>query len=254
MNRVHGKYKLNDDLVIFWNYLDSTNKESLNSHHYTCLNASGEYENINYVHYLNSNSNSLYYVTLSHGKGIEDAINEMLYADDINKNDSTIKKAIDIWYEKYMINYTSYLEDTIYCNHRNIDSYGGWNSTISDKLTFKTNSKTTNIYCLNKTDSFSTINEKAMLKYPVGMFTSPEMYLLGNSTIIKNNNWSWLLSAASFPDASWSRSILTSGAVYWMPVSTDLGVRPAISLKPGTEYISGDGSMTNPYIVDTSSN
>ncbi len=28
------------------------------------------------------------------------------------------------------------------------------------------------------------------------------------------------------------------------------GVRPAISLKPGTEYVSGTGSMANPYIVD----
>ena len=30
----------------------------------------------------------------------------------------------------------------------------------------------------------------------------------------------------------------------------ELGVRPVISLKPGTEYISGTGSKDNPYIVE----
>ena len=29
------------------------------------------------------------------------------------------------------------------------------------------------------------------------------------------------------------------------------GVRPVISLASGTEYVSGDGSMENPYVVDT---
>lgn len=27
------------------------------------------------------------------------------------------------------------------------------------------------------------------------------------------------------------------------------GVRPVVSLKPGTEYTSGDGSYTNPFVV-----
>ena len=33
-----------------------------------------------------------------------------------------------------------------------------------------------------------------------------------------------------------------------------LGVRPTISLIPGIEYTDGDGSMANPYVVDTSGN
>ncbi len=32
---------------------------------------------------------------------------------------------------------------------------------------------------------------------------------------------------------------------------TEIGVRPVISLKPGTMYTLGDGSRDNPYIVDT---
>ena len=28
------------------------------------------------------------------------------------------------------------------------------------------------------------------------------------------------------------------------------GVRPAVSLKSGTEYISGDGSVTNPFVIN----
>jgi len=36
-------------------------------------------------------------------------------------------------------------------------------------------------------------------------------------------------------------------------VSDAYGVRPAVSLKPGTEYTGGDGSMANPYKVELGS-
>ena len=50
----------------------------------------------------------------------------MLY-DNVNVNDSTIKTEIESWFEKNLLNYEKYLEDTIFCNDRSIYELGGWN-------------------------------------------------------------------------------------------------------------------------------
>ncbi len=47
-------------------------------------------------------------------------------------------------------------------------------------------------------------------------------------------------------------NVLTlSGNVTGWNASYSNGVRPAISLRPGIEYLEGDGSMDSPYIIDT---
>ncbi len=53
----------------------------------------------------------------------------MLYKDDVNTNNSTIKSAIDNWYSNNMTQYTNYLEDTVWCNDRSMDNKesNGWN-------------------------------------------------------------------------------------------------------------------------------
>ena len=51
---------------------------------------------------------------------------------------------------------------------------------------------------------------------------------------------------------SLARIANSSGDMTYGSVSDySYGVRPAISLKPRIEYISGEGSMANPYIVAT---
>ena len=65
---------------------------------------------------------SPYYFELNSGKDIETIINEMLYANDVNKYNSAIKSVIDLWYSKYMRQYTKYLEDTVWCNERSISN------------------------------------------------------------------------------------------------------------------------------------
>ena len=182
----------------------------------------------------------------------------MFYANDVNTKNSTIKIGIDKWYVKYLSNYDNYLEDKNFCNNRTIKSLGAFNPNggglieMSRILQFK-ESDTTDIdlSCTNETDQFSTLNPKAQLTYKVGLMSGSEVYLLNNGKTISTGSSYWLSSPHSFyGNTSYANTVYSSGAVYNSNVYGSDGVRPTISLKPGTTYLSGNGSMTSPYKVN----
>ena len=262
-----SKYVLdNDTSITLWDITDSTNQTKLNNAHYTCLNESGECTTIAYFYFIGKYETD--YINISNGKSIENAKNEMLYNDNINTTNSTIKAGIDAWYEKHMTGYTELLEDTIFCNNRNINDFGGWNPNggiITSDLYFENYSSNSDLSCTNITDKFSVANPKATLTYPVGLLTSPEIHLFNNNNIRKTGHDYWLASPGSFfgdcrrnncygnifdnSIALVSRVNSTGDHSYYHLLS-DMGVRPAISLKPGTEFIAGSGCMSDPYIID----
>ena len=149
-----------------------------------------------------------------------------------------------------MTNYTSNLEDIIFCNNRNINNLGSWDpngGSVSSELLFNNND--TNLNCTNITDKFAIANEKANLSFPVGLISIQEGRLLTNTNILKSSGNYWTLSPSYiFIDRSYNSIINDNNSS--SRVSYSLGVRPVISLKPGTEYASGSGSMADPYIVD----
>lgn len=247
----NGTYKLNDEgSVMFWNMDDSSNRTLLNNAHYTCFNESGECTTLYYIYYVSGTYS--YYIQLNDGKNVSDALDEMLTADDVNTTNSTMKNAVDAWYERYLLDYTDYLEDTIFCNDRSIRSLNGWNpngGSVSSSLQFKEYNVTSDLSCANITDQFSTQNEKAKLTYPVGLMTSPEMNLLGNSELRRTGQYYWLASPYYFFYSADGRSVYSTGNLDSNYVSGAYGVRPAVSLKAGTEYSSGNGSMESPYVV-----
>ncbi len=251
------KYFLNDDnAVTFWDTSDSTNKTSLNNAHYTCFNQTGKCTEISYIYYLTETNP--YYINIADGKNIDDAKNEMLYNDDVNTKDSTIKTGVDLWYKKYLLEYSDYLEDTIFCNGRSQSdsSTNGWNPNGGKLSTYSSMrfSGSTNLNCPKETDQFSTLNDKAKLKYKVGLLSYGEAYLLNNDNIRKTGQYYWLSSPNGYmSNSAIEYEVTNSGNPFGNSHVTNAreGVRPAISLKPGTEYVDGDGSMANPYIVDT---
>ena len=246
----NGKYYLSGEQQTIPDWASDYNKTS--NTHYTCWNTSGECETISYIHF--AYFQTAYYINLTGGKSVSDALVEMLSADNVNTTNSTIKTVIDNWYKQNMLSYTSYLEDTIFCNDRSIRELGGWNpnggSTFS-VLRFKEYSVGSDLSCTNETDKFSVSNPKAQLTYPVGLASSPEMNLLGNDTLRKTGQKYLLASPISFDigEMTWN-AVNESGAIknnYY-----NSGVRPSVSLAPGTKYIAGgDGSMENPYVVNT---
>lgn len=259
----NGKYVLNNDSVTYWNISDSNNYNKISNYHYTCLNETGICDSVSYVYYISPpiglSDVNYFYINLTSGEDINTALNKMLYADDVNKYDSTIKRAIESWYKTNLSNYTQYLEDTIYCNNRNISNLYGWSPTgsvtESDYLEFAEFGSSSNLYCPNITDRFSISNEKAKLKYPIGLMTSAEMNLLNNdkARIIDYFNGYWLMSPSSFYISGARQKEISTSGISSDYVEYNNGVRPAISLASGTGYLSGDGSMDNPYVVDTDS-
>ena len=251
----NGTYTLTETVTInsdTW----STNSANVNTHHYTCLTNGNSCTSVYYVYYIHDGTS--YYITLTGGKSVEDALNEMLYADDVNKKDSTIKAYIDKWYEeKIKGKYEDKLEDTVFCNDRSMynESSNGWNpnsGSTSTYLYFK-NSNTSNksLECANETDRFSVNNTKARLKYPIGLLSAPELRLAnyGSSHYFNSGQNVWLGSPNFFIDTAYVRDVDYFGWNYDYAGSMR-GVRPAVSIKPGTIISSGDGSYTSPFVID----
>ena len=249
-----GKYTLNSDNLTLWDTITSDSSTSLATHHYTCFDTTGECGTIAYVYY--NSSGQLYYINLTDGKSVNDALNEMLSNNNINQTNSTMKTGIDAWYKRYMASYTSKLEDTIFCNDRSIKTLNGWNpdgGSVTSYLQFKNYSLNSDLSCTNTIDKFSLSNSNAQLTYPVGLLTYPETYLLNNNNIRKTGQSYWLASPSSFSNDYYyavGRNVYSAGFLSNIYVYNARGVRPAVSLTPGTEYASGNGSMADPYVVE----
>ena len=113
-------YTLTGDIVSIWDLFDSNNFANLSTHHYTCFDNGTSCTTLGYI---SKQSGYLTYYTLLTGvTNINAAIDDMLYANNVNTKDSTIKKAIEAWYARYLSDYDYYIEDTLFCNNRTITS------------------------------------------------------------------------------------------------------------------------------------
>ena len=250
-NNNNGTYTLTGTkTVATW----SSGYNTINNNHYTCMTTGTTCSSIYYVY--KTSSSYAYYITLTNGKSVNDALNEMLYADDVNKNDSTIKAYIDSWYEsKIKGKYDKKLEDTVFCNDRGILNLNGWNPNGGDttqSLQFKKdNTSNKSLVCTNETDRFSISNPKAKLSYPIGLLSIPELSLAGyrSGHYFNNGNSVWLGSPFSFDYFNAGVRMAYSGGFGGSYVSSSGGVRPSVSLKPNTEFTKGDGSFTNPFVI-----
>ena len=252
----NGTYTLTDTITINSNNW-STKYSTINNNHYTCFTDGTTCTSLYYVYY--TTSSTAYYITLKNGKLVDDALNEMLYADDVNKNDSIMKAYIDDWYKTNMTSYTDKLEDIVFCNDRAILNKNGWNpngGSTTSYLYFKNYSTNYSLACANETDRFSVSNNKAKLTYPVGLLSAPEVWLAYRNAsystyYLKSGNLYWLASPYFFNNGyAANKYVYLSGELYSNTVNSKVGVRPVVSLKPGTEYTSGDGSYTNPYVIE----
>ena len=168
-----------------------------------------------------------------------------------NRNNSTIKSAIDSWYRSNMTSYTSDLEDAIWCNDRSKSSsylgYGNWTTYYKAY-----NRSTPSLTCTNANDRFtvSTSNGNGALTYPVGLLTYDEYVLAGRTTGYLNTGTEWwtLTPYAYVASASGSEARNYVGTSYYA-VGTSKGVRPAIVLKYGAKRTSGSGTTSDPFVV-----
>ena len=255
----NGSYTLNNT-VQFADVSDSTNQTLLNTHHYTCFNATdATCTELYYIYYL-YNTSTLYYIKLNGNETGPDALNKMVINNDINVKNSHIKGAIDWWYEQNIKNteYESKLEDTIFCNDRTIDDLGGWSETGTlGELKFNAYDDKYYLKCPNKRDAFTVSDSNkgnAALTYPVGLLTTAEHSLTGNYTANNTGANYWASAPYYFNhNLAFERFVYSSGNYYYS-VYKVYGARPVVSLLPGTNFkAGGDGTASNPYEVDMNS-
>ena len=246
----NGTYTLKDTkTVATW----SSGYNTINNNHYTCMTTGTTCTSIYYVYY--TSTSTAYYITLTNGKSVNDALFEMLYANDLNKNDSTIKNYIDKWYIDNLKAYENKLEDTVFCNDRRILNLNGWEPNGGDTTNFLyfKNYDTSNksLVCANETDRFSMSNPKAKLSYPIGLLSMSELSLAGygGSHYFNNGQDVWLVSPVNFDYFDAYVWVAFSGGLTSYKLYNSGGVRPSVSLKPNTYFSSGDGSFTNPFVI-----
>ena len=233
----------------------------LSTKHYTCLSTSSSCSTVYYIHYMGSATDYAYYMTLTNGKKIEDALDEML---NYNTTNSNIKTVIDNWYSANMTNATDYLENAIYCNNRHLSNLGGWNpsgGSLTTDLQFNDyNDSNARLTCQDKEDQFTLKVDSGgtlgygnnALDYPVGLLTSKEFYLArgaSKTNYLNNGKSYWLLS----PDKIY-RSVVgvrhvSGGILSGNRVDTTFGARPAISLKQDIVITGGTGEIEDPYTI-----
>ena len=249
------------DIITIWDI--PVDASLLANHHYTCKSLSTSCNDANYINFYSYNNEyyrQVSYFELSPYLDINDALLHNLWSDDVNSFDSTIKFGVDSWFQKYLLPYSDYLEDTVFCNDRSVGNYGPMNPNgglLSQSLSF---SGSSGLFCQNETDRFSTRNSKALLKYKTGLLTQREVNLLNNG-ILKSPSYFWIMSPRSFEASDVNVFMVKSngnvgiedvdGRYSGSLSNYNEGVKPVISLRPGTEYVSGTGSKDDPYIVDT---
>ena len=259
-----GIYKSGDDFT----YDETTNSYTVSGrtrviddwhedyeivYHYTCLNESGTCNTLYYI--LTPKSREIYAYELTNGDTVPDLISPFLEGDNINKNDSAIKKIVETWYANNFTQYTEKLEDVVYCSPRNL-------SFINAAARFVP-SGSKSLICESVNNQFAVTNNKAKLKYPIGLLEVTEKNIIAQNMNSSHNvfglhfepvypevhEW-WMISPHSFEHRSSKVSMIhEEGAEMFSSVSSGLGVRPVISLKQNNIVLSGTGLETDPWII-----
>ena len=181
-----------------------------------------------------------------------------------NTNSSTIKTALDTWYQNNLTSYSSIIADSGFCGDRSLPNGRGIGTASTDygaggRLG---ENKTPQFKCPQTNDLYTTATStkgNKALTYPIGLITADEVAYAGGVYGEINNNY-YLLNNEPF----WTMSPFTSasgGAAVWLVfpdgnlvdcgVSVVFGVRPVINLKSTAEITNGDGTISNPYVIKT---
>jgi len=244
----------------------SSDYNTLNNNHYTCFSTGTTCTSVYYIYY--TSSSDAYYITLTNGKKVEDALEEMFNGSNVNANSSTAKTTIDNWYNRNLSSYTSYIEDTVYCNDRSISALNGWNPNGGDptKLLYFSphirawSTYTPTLSCSRAVDRFTVSSTKGngKLTYPIGLITSDEVMYAGgkggtdNSTYyLYTNQYYWTISPHSPGILAGEFMVNLYGRIDLNAVGNSYGIRPVVSLKSTDVVSSGDGTSTNPYVIQT---
>ena len=143
-----------------------------------------------------------------------------------------------------------------------------WSSSSSRTLYYKAYerlyiNKTPTLKCSNSADLY-TVSESSKgnkaLSNPVGLITADEVSMAGGvfgqnntSYYLYNNQYYWTMSPYSADSDSWASvfSVNSSDRLGDGDVRLLRGVRPVINLANNVTISSGNGSVSNPYVISS---
>lgn len=200
-----------------------------------------------------------------------------------NINNSTIKTYIDDWYKNNLLNQgkivTDKIADSAFCGDRRISYEGILNGNTSltnlgygihhgyydtNMRLFAYEERNPTLSC-NQHDYYTVGNlGNSALTYPIGLITVDEAAMAGAiwtaATGIEGNSAYYLSTGEAYwtmsPSAFWSISAYTwnvsaNGGIDGFISSNSIGIRPVISLNRNVRVLSGNGTTSSPYIIDT---
>ena len=246
-------YELTDDIEIFY----SSTFPVAPSKRYTCFDDTGECSSLYYIFWLKSINPLVFYSQkMENGKDINDLNREMISGSGLNRYNSSIKGVVDSWYANNLHDYTSQIEDVVYCNDRSVKN---WMESDTSEVVLDYNAydrfnnfenESNFLKCNNLSDQFAMSNNSAKLTYPIGLITGDELYFF--------NQYEENLEFESYytltPLYYSNNTILLYGDTYGVDYNSGenlpLPVRPVISLKGENIISSGTGTEEDPWIVE----
>ena len=281
-----NKFKLKKKDYLFKSTLSNLTEEQINSNLYFCGSTSDDLM-CSYLIKIDSVTSDTglkgYSISFSPNTNDVSIINQNVF-------DSDAKILLESWYHDTLLSKTnngneisSYIADNIFCNDRSVistytnGSYSLNNSYASGYL-FTTYTfyaartrllnavvpyKSATLSCTNKNDSFS-VNETSKtngkLTYPIGLITADEVAFAGGSYRQTNEQYylkisgEYLTMTPSYYYPSIRRNVIymvgSTGMLAETYTSTSKRVKPVINLNSNVKIMRGEGTPTNPYIIE----
>ncbi len=169
-----------------------------------------------------------------------------------NVNSSTAKIYLDDWYVTNLSSYSSYIADAGFCGDRTYTSgtpLGNFAATYAQSTT---------LACPQESDLYTTTTStkgNKALTYPIGLISSAEFNYTkkaGNTFLpLTSTDGFWTMTPSKYDNAPYVEGIYRGGLLDVEVSSTIYSVLPVISLKDNVLISSGNGSSTNPYVIQT---
>ena len=185
-----------------------------------------------------------------------------IYSDGTN---SIVKQAVDTWYASDMDGYTDKLEDTEWCNDSGV-TFSGYNEAWQQDMMFfagydrNGQNYQPSLHCAAEHSlTVSSTQGSNKMTYPVGLLTADELTLAGmgwngfvENGYLNNHEYWWTMTPYYLDgfDAAMFIGGEDGGLSGMLVGSVNGGIRPAVSLKPGTMVTTGEGTSSKPYIIE----
>lgn len=193
----------------------------------------------------------------------------------LNNYSSTIKGFLDVWYNNNIKDYDEFIDnDAVYCSNRQTSKFK-YAGVLYDNFGYgnlNTGYKLMNDYIINNNfiDYNCDVNDRLSannkLNYSIGLISIDELYMAGfvpninkRSKNYKKENLDnylytskpyYTMTPAYYNGSDAYNFVINGNTVIEDKVSNLYYVRPVITLKRHTKFISGDGSINNPYVIN----